>query len=61
MLALGLDCDGARLREFRASIGFEGKGSATEHARQCLAALVAAGLLAPDMIGEVAAASTKAA
>jgi hypothetical protein len=61
MLALGLDCDGARLREFRASIGLEGKGSATEHARQCLAALVAAGLLAPDMVGEVAAASTKAA
>ena len=61
MLALGLDCDGARLRAFRASIGFEGKGSATEHARQCLAALVEAGLLAPDMVGEVAAASTKAA
>jgi hypothetical protein len=61
MLALGLDCDGARLREFRASIGLEGKGSSTEHARQCKAALVAAGLLAPDMIGEVAAASTKAA
>ena len=61
MLALGLDCDGARLRAFRASIGFEGKGSATEHARQCLAALVAEGLLAPDMIGEVAAASVKAA
>lgn len=61
MLALGLDCEGARLKEFRASIGFEGKGSATEHARQCLAALVAEGLLAPDMIGEVAAASVKAA
>ena len=61
MLALGLDCDGARLREFRASIGLEGKGSSTEHARQCLAALVAAGLLAPDMIGEVVAASKKSA
>ena len=61
MLALGLDCDAARLRGHRVSLGLEGKGSSTEFNRQCLAALVEAGLLAPDMIGEVAAASTKAA